>query len=422
MRRVSVTLGRRARPGLVLGLGQFALRGVTAVYSVALVHVLRPEELGDFAFLLALLGILVTVADGGFSRLLIRDVARSDGAHGDLIPRLLAVRTLWIAVTVAVGAGLLALVVAADVRSTPVVIALVLVALVAEAAATGFEAAGIGLERPWRIAGGQLAAATAMVAVLVVLLATGAGVASALAGPVVASVVKCTWHGLLWRRDLRWSAGAAPSATARRWFREATPFLVLALLGTVYARIDVLLLHQLRGAGETASYAAAYRLVDAALVIGGVAAATVLPPLSRLHRDEPARVFSEWRRLMLLTAVAAAPVVALLAMFAEPVSGFLFAERYRETAGEDLRLLAPGIAFMLLQVVNAAVLFTSDLQRLLVPMSLLHVGFNVILTWLLADAHGSTGAAAATTISEIVTVTYFGAFVWWRFGRPGTAA
>jgi len=419
---VSVTLGGWGRPGVVLGLGQFALRGVTAVYSLSLVHLLRPQELGDFAFALAALWILVTVADGGFSRLLIRDVARSDGDHRDLIPQLLAVRTLWVGVTVVAAAVLFALV-GGGVEDAAAVLALLLVALVAEATAGGFESAGVGVERPWRVAGGQLAASGAMIAVLTVLLVSGAGVAAAMTGPVAASLTKCVWHGLIWRHDLRWRASrAAPAGAARRWFREATPFLVLALLGAVYARIDVLLLHELRGARETASYAAAYRLVDAALVVGGVAAATVLPALSRLHRDAPGRVWPEWRRFVLATAAVSTPLVVLLVVFAEPVAGFLFGERYRATGGEDLRLLAPGIPFMLLQIVNASVLFTSDLQRLLVPMSLLHVGFNVVLTWLLADAHGSAGAAAATSISEVFTFAYFAAFVWWRFGRQADAA
>jgi O-antigen/teichoic acid export membrane protein len=72
---------------------------------------------------------------------------------------------------------------------------------------------------------------------------------------------------------------------------------------------------------------------------------------------------------------------------------------------------------MLLQVVNASVLFSSDVQRLLVRLSFVHVAVNIALTWWLSGRYGSVGAAAATSISELFAFAYFGMVVWWLFRR-----
>ena len=401
------------RGGAILGLGQIVLRGVAALYSLFLIRALSASEYGDFSYLLGLLGILVVLADGGFSRLLVRDVARAGDAPS-LIVNLTVVRSVCVA---AVVLGIVAAALVLDVPDAATGAALLLAAAcLGEAVAAGFEAAAVGSERLWLVSIGQCLAAAMLVAALLAVLLTDAGLTAAIGGLAASAWTRAAWHLIRWRGIWR----ARPHVSiiqARRWFRQAAPFLALAVLGVAYYRIDVIILHTIRGATETASYAAAYRLVDASLIIGAVFATSRLAHLSRVHAASPGAAWRLWVRYCRITALAAAPVVVVLVAFAEPLSAVLFGERYRGSAGADLRYLAPGILFMLLQIVNAAVLFTSDIERLLVRMSLAHVALNVVLTYWLVHTSGSTGAAIATTVSEVITFSYFALFIWWRFGR-----
>lgn len=354
---------------------------------------------------------MLVLADGGLSRLLIRDVARAEDQRETLIRGVMQLRLWSIAAIVVVAATL----VAVDASAPQDALPLFLVYLACEAAATGFEAAAIGAERSRTIAGGQLLGAAVLV---------GASAAVALSGrvslPVAmiafagAAALKLAWQVAAWRGVLRTRRAPDP-VERRRWIREAVPFLALAALGVIYYRIDLVVLHVLAGSTEAASYGAAYRVVDASLMVAGILMATISARLSRLHRNNPERVWGEWKRVITRVAALAIGPVLFITLFAAPIAGLVFGERYRSAAGADLRLLAPGILFMVLQTVNVTFLFTSHVQQRLLRYSFVHVAANVVLTYFLVKAHGSTGAAAATTISEVLVFTYFAFFVRWVF-------
>jgi O-antigen/teichoic acid export membrane protein len=238
-------------------------------------------------------------------------------------------------------------------------------------------------------------------------------VAVALAGFAVSASMRLVWQMLAWRREI-WSASREPLKMADA-VRTSVPFLAITLIGTLYYRIDIVILHARQGPAETAPYAAAYRFVDAALVIGGVAAAAIMPHLSRLHARNPDRVWVEWLRYVRRTAVASIAACAVLAAASSSIASVVFGGDYAESSGTVLRLLALGIPFMLLQVVNAAVLFSGDDQIRLVRRSLVTLALNVALTWWLAGAHGAEGAAIATSASEAFTFLFFASLIRQQF-------
>jgi O-antigen/teichoic acid export membrane protein len=67
--------------------------------------------------------------------------------------------------------------------------------------------------------------------------------------------------------------------------------------------------------------------------------------------------------------------------------------------------------------VNAAVVLMDDDTRLVVRLTLIGVGLNLVLTWILVGAAGSRGASIATSTAEVVTFVGFTTLVWLRYGR-----
>lgn len=404
----------RVRIGVILTLGQGALRGAVVALTVVLAHRFPERTFGDFVYLMALLNLLTIVADGGFSRLLIRDVARARGRGLGFVRSVAALRLAWTTLLILV--SVLVLLVSETTDAS--LVALLALALLFEAFAAGLEAAGIGAERPWRVVTGQLISAGVLAIGIVALLVTARpSLATAFLMIALAAGAKAAWQAWRWAGILRGGRVWPDRQTIAGWTKQTVPFLVLALLGAIYYRIDIVILYGVAGAKETASYGAAYRVVDAALLIGGVIAATVSAHVSRLHVERPERVWPEWRRYALKILVVSAGPLLLVTIFSEPICALVFGEAYRNTAGSDLRILAPGIVFMLLQLLNAAVLFTSDAQRFIVRLSFLHVLMNITLTYLLVVSYGSTGAALATSASEVITFVLFATMVWWLFGR-----
>jgi O-antigen/teichoic acid export membrane protein len=404
----------RFRIAAVLSVGQIGARGVLAAYFVLLIHKLSPAQYGDFAYATSWLSIVVVVADGGYSRLLLREVARGDRRRTGW--ELLASRTGWSLVTILVAGCAAAL---GALHFDAAFTVCLLAAIAFESGSLGLEALGQATDRPWVVSAAQLLSGVVL-ALWGLLLLAGIDVTPllGLAGIAGASAVRLLAQAGYWAR-FRPPTLALPSRSrALASLREALPYLLLAGLAVLYYRLDVVILHARRGAVETAPYAAAYRAVDAVVIMGGVLFTAIAPHMSRMMASGRAAVWGEWRRYMVRIGAAAVVVALLLGVFSEPLSRLLFGDRYAESAGANLALLAPGVAFMLMQTVNAAVVLMADDTGPVVRLTFFNVGLNLVLTWILTGAHGAEGASVATSTAEAVTFVGFTTLVWLRYGRP----
>lgn len=405
----------RVRLAATLGLGQVAGRGGLAVGLLLLVRALSPADFGDLALLLALTAILVTVADAGFGRLIVRDVARSQDDPASMARALLTVRLTGVAV-VAVSALTLFLVVPSPFGTTTIALAVAYLAL--EATAFGFESAAVGAERPWRFVFAQTLFGVSLLGGLAALVATDrATLPSAVGVLVLASLLKVAGHLASWRSRAGPAAGPVPRRAARELYRVALPFLGLTLLATIYYRIGVIVLYWIRGAEETASYAAALRIVDIAALVAGLAFSAISPGLSRAHRDRPKDVWVIWKRAMRVCALTVIPVAVALFLVAHPLCGLLFGSSYRDSAGEDLQWLVPGIALMVPQAVGAAVVFMADEHRLVLGLTAMNVTFCLVASAWLSNGFGSAGAAGALSAAELLSFVTFAVLIRHRYAR-----
>ncbi len=398
------------RSGGVFALGQGGLRGAVAIYTAICVRSMTRSTFGQFAYLLAIMAILLTLSDGGLSRLLIRDIAREPTRLRLLVSHALRLRVVW---TVLLGTTFSVI---AWSTGTDLVPALLTAAvLLIEGVVLAFESASVGGDRPLRVAGGQWSGAVVLFAGAAVVLARASvSLEFGLVWFVFAGAAKLTWHMVAFQRLTAISEGPYPAW--RDTVTAALPYFVLVALGTVYLRIDLVILHVLKGSAASAPYAAAYRFVDAGVVLAGVIASTIAPAFSRLHRSNPELVASEWRKGIMLMALVGSVSAALLGLFAHQIVSIVFGARYARSASSLVQILAPGLAFMIIQTLNAVVLFTSDMNRALLVLGSVQVAFNVVLTITMVTLYGATGAAIATTVSEGVTVVYYSIYLW-RYGR-----
>jgi O-antigen/teichoic acid export membrane protein len=184
-------------------------------------------------------------------------------------------------------------------------------------------------------------------------------------------------------------------------------------------------LYGLRGADETAPYAAAVRVLDVAGVLGVIAFSAVAPVFSRAHQSGDVEVWRLWRRYVTRMAAVVIPVAVVLAVAARPLASLLFGVRYAEDAGTDLALLAPAAAVFVLISISSVVLYMDDRSAGLIRLTALNLAVNLVLTVSLTALWGHHGTAAAVSMGELVSFCGF-AFVIVRrhglgSGSPGPA-
>ena len=189
-----------------------------------------------------------------------------------------------------------------------------------------------------------------------------------------------------------------------RFFRailaQSMPYALLMFLMTLYTRTDSVMLERLHpnGAAESGIYAAAYRLLDAAVMVPALIASRLLPMFSR-HLQQ--------RRPLLPLIHIALPVIIgwgwLVTLSAAFWGPFLMKALYWEVAPHQVavfRWLMPTLLFHGLVYIYGALLTAAGRMRTLNLISALGFVGNIALNLWAIPRYGALGAVVATLITQ----------------------
>jgi O-antigen/teichoic acid export membrane protein len=360
------------------------------------------DELGKFSFALLLGGVFETLMDFGLHQVTIRAVARDKSRAATLLRHTLAIKLIW-----ATGA-LAVLVLTAnilrpqwDVRLACYLIGGSLVfrsyMLTIRGVLQGLEHFGwdaivvladrvlllvVGLASLW-MGGGLRGLAIAFV------VARG----TALAIAAVITQLRLGGVGFQYDADI-W----------RELHRTALPLGFFLVVLNLYSYVDGVMLGYMRTDAETGLYAAAYRVYEG-FTYGALALSTVLTPrLSALFTTDRSR----HRQLAIggaLTSSGLGAAVGIVAfVIATPLLVFLFGPDYA-AATPAFRILCVGLPVVFAIWILHSIAISVDRERLLLQTGLIGLAVNVALNLYAIPHYGPQGAAFATLVGEVVSLT-----------------
>ncbi|MHA1568036.1 MAG: flippase [Alphaproteobacteria bacterium] len=179
--------------------------------------------------------------------------------------------------------------------------------------------------------------------------------------------------------------------------RQALPLAAVSLFTVVYFRIDLVMLQGITGAEAAGLYGAAYRLVEAAMILPAAFLTAIFPRLARIsegNEDE------ELVRSVLKTLVYVATAGVVFGLvFAPEVLALLFGEPFREAAA-GLRILLLALWFIYPNYLLTHLLIAHRRQNAYARIVGLCALLNVALNALLIPLLGLIGAAIATVLTE----------------------
>lgn len=244
------------------------------------------------------------------------------------------------------------------------------------------------------------------------LLAVGAGfgIIAIAGGALLEAAITC---GLLLYAYSKWKAprlsGSWDFAEARRIFRQGFPVMIGALLGTLFLRIDQVILGQLSGNHELGIYGAAVRLSEVWWVLPSIVMQALAP---RLFYAESLDESALRHRLTMMScalfyfAVVAATATTLLADWLVPLLlGAQFA-----ASKTVLVIHAWTAVFVFLDAAAYQYLITQNLQRFIIVRAGLALAVNAIAATLLAPEYGAPGVAMGALLAY-----FFGSVVSYLF-------
>ncbi len=360
------------------------------------------DELGKFSFALLLGGVFETLMDFGLHQVTIRAVARDQSRAAALLHHALAIKLIW-------ASGALAILVVTanvlrpqwDVRLACYLIGGSLVfrsyMLTIRGVLQGLEHFGwdaivvladrlllllCGLVALW-IGSGLRGLATAFVVARGTALVIAAGVTELRLGGVGFRYDRDVW------RDLH---------------RMALPLGFFLVVLNLYSYVDGVMLGSMRTDAETGLYAVAYRIYEG-FTYGALALSAVLTPrLSALFVTDR----RGHRQLALGGVVGAsalgAAVAAVAFAVATPLLAFLFGGEY-SAATPAFRILCVGLPVVFAIWILHAVAISVDRGGLLLQTGLIGLAVNVGLNLYMIPHYGPRGAALATVVGEIVSMS-----------------
>jgi O-antigen/teichoic acid export membrane protein len=204
-------------------------------------------------------------------------------------------------------------------------------------------------------------------------------------------------------------------ALTKQLLKWALPLGGSIVIAALYWRIDVILLSLLTSEAEVAPYGLAFKIVDVLIVLPGYVTLTLLPEFARLA-EHKARLDEVIQKAFSVMQVAAFPILAGVAVFADEVVHVVAGPQYSEAA-LLLQLLSAGVALSYLASVCSQGLVALNYQRDLFLLAIYVLVINVVLNLLLIHLWGARGSAVAYTATEVAAI----AFVMWRFSKVATA-
>ncbi len=376
--------------GQAAGRGIYLLAGFAAFVMVA--KVAGPEVLGHYGIALAALAIALIAADFGTT---LTFAARIGGcapeARADALAGVLSARLILGAAT---GLALLCALPLLPASTRP---ALMLAALAMPLVAARF------LDALFQVCGrpgwsafpalanaGILMTGTALALVLdapeatLPLVAVAAGVAYGALGLVLAGRLV----------PLR----VAPVRVGLATIRQAAGVGVSNALGTLNARIGLLLLAVLAGAAEVGLFTAGYRFFELGVAVAITLAAPLVPVFGRAVGS--GTLLAQTRLALRLVLSAAGPAAVAAWVLADPLIRLLFGPAYAASV-PVLRIAALMATAMIAATILFLALVALGRTGFAVLFSATGCAVNAVLCLVLVPAGGATGAAIAALAAEI---------------------
>ncbi len=388
----------------VLATGRILAALASAVWLVVAAHRLGLSEFGDLTLMLSLASVCNVMGDLGISLAFGVHVANHEGLSGRALRHVLTRRVQRSLIAALIAGGFYLAVAGSATAAVPLLFA---VSIVAKGIHTSQSVALRSLNRTYVEAINEFGSRIGVLLLGSLWLVNGGGLLAAAGVYAAADVVSAIAISQVTRKHVSADLGDLPLDELR--IRRSFAYAVGTIAATIYASIDIWILAALHGTVVSGHYAAANKILDAALL--PAAAVAILGP-SRLPRYEPRRQAQLAKQLGGVAVLSVLPALAVTIPFAPQIMGLVFGTSYRSAGLVLVVLMLSGPAGALITAISVPVILRS--QRRFLQATVIGLVFNVILNVLLIPRWSGTGAAIANLLSDSALAAILAWMLWSR--------
>ena len=179
------------------------------------------------------------------------------------------------------------------------------------------------------------------------------------------------------------------------------PFMLLGFVGVVYFRIDIVLLSKIKGDHDVGLYTAAYKLMDAFMIISNSIISAVFPYISRYYESSFEKLSSLFKKLSISLFFLGLIMSMIVFIFAKPMIMALFGPLYMPSV-QPLKILIWTVPLIYMNAVLLYTLIAADLQHNIVMAISIIALLNFLLNIVVIPKYGYIGSSYVTVLSELI--------------------
>lgn len=391
-----------------LFLAQILSKAVSLFYIYYLARVLGVEGFGLYSVALAYFAIISSIADFGFNRYLVREVAKDKLVARELLSSVLMLRLTLTSVLFAVFAVFLYSLDPDKMRVSLILLAAL--AILPQTIAFTFDGIFVAFKKLQFSAVALFLHSLLIAGLGVVLIRSGYGVG----GAVIALILGQFGYALLLAGLLAKVEGLNFSSVRipiiKQVFKGSLPYGLLGILGLIYFRIDTIMLSYMKGSFETGLYSAGYKFLEAVVLVPGAFSAALFPALAKLHDTDKTEMRKLYfKSLKLMGGLGVAVLILYITVLPQVIKTFL--PNYLSAIGV-VNILALSVPFIFLAAPGVQVMFSSEKYlKKVILLSIFTVSFNIVLNYIFIPEFGFLAAAWTTVASDILSFVVFYIFV-----------
>lgn len=383
---------------------QVISRVIGFFYTIFLARNLGVEDFGLFSVALAYFSLFSGLTDFGFNRFLIRELAISKSHVAKLLTSVTLLRLVLTSIMFGIGAVLFYIL---DPDKLRVYLILLAVSATLPLAISQTLDGVFVAFRKLQYSAISLVFLSLFTSLPgIILLTFGFSTAGAITALILGQVIYLLTLFIFVKKEHIPLIGSLNRTDLQRVLLGSLPYGILAVMGLIYFKIDTILLSYLRGNYDTGIYGAAFKFLEASILIPGAFANALFPILARLHRvskEAVRKLYFKSLKVMLVLGV----IVLLCYLFVLPPLIRLFLPNYI-LAIQAVLVLSLSIPFLFLHVPGTQVLLSSDKYlKSIIALSFLTISFNVVLNLIFIPEFGFMAAAWVTVASEALSFVIF---------------
>jgi O-antigen/teichoic acid export membrane protein len=374
----------------------------SAIYVAVLARYILANGMGKLAIAQAATGIAFVFVNLGLDTLLVRDIAQDRTRTNAYLSG-----TLWIKAGLSV-LVCIALIIFANIAGYPgdtrMIIGLYAAGTILRCFTNSITAVWQAYEIMYAVSQVRMVRDSVNVSLSMLAIVLHASLEVIVTISVVANIIELTLAMV--RRPVQWNFQRRPTISFEfMLLKRNIPFAGLAIVGTFYAQVIVLILSLRLEQSDVGYYSLAQIVLTFLFIIPAMLNQALLPALSRLQTTSKEKLANMYASVFRLTWIMGSIMAIVTILFAEPLVMLLFGSSYGKTVfilqiiGVELFVSPSYISGVLLNAINRQVLF-----------SISQIGFlalQVLLALMLVPNYGLRGASVAYVLPSILGFMYY---------------